>query len=50
MKQGFRAHANDSISAIRDRLIITRSTMSMQNFMKNPNFASKMVNSGIFLS
>ena len=47
MKQGFSVHANHSI---RERLIKTRSTMSMQNFMADPNFASKMVNSGIFLS
>ena len=47
MKQGFSVHANHSI---RERLIKTRSTMSMQKFMTNPNFASKMTHSGIFLS
>ena len=44
------AQGNDSNFAIRNRLIKTWSTMSMQNFMADPNFASKMVNSGIFLS
>ena len=47
MKQ---AQGNDSHFAIRNRLIKTWSTMSMQNFMADPNFASKMVKSGIYLS